>query len=492
LNAWAGGLVGLQNRLVCEVRFAFDDDAGAHEDPIRVSLADLRLNGLDFLFLSSDAASGELNQRLERAARAGFTARHPGVAAREVVVNLYPALLAGETAAGERLQFLRYAHALAASARPATLRDFVNPATLHGKDPDAVDGIDAAELAGRVLGPGADSLRQSFQDALSPLAAAGAANAAAIEAMLDRASLFGIPDAIPLPGVEVEAGAPEGSAPTREGVLRPQAERVRLLMETRLAASDAKWNPPTLPDSDVVRICSEAADALLGARFPLMPRVTLPAEVAGAALPADNPGPGEVQDWLFTASAVRPETARLQTLRVLAEEWEQPLDDLEVLQWPDGLGGWMARETPPASYQGNLVGIAVQPLGGFDPGRVAGGLVIDEWQEVIPAPQETTAYAFHYDAPNSEPPQSLLLAVSQYQGAPRWSWNELAACVDQAFRLAKMRAVGPDELRTTKIDVALPATLLAEAAGAATITTSLLSGSILSVAQRQAEIWRKT
>jgi hypothetical protein len=53
-----------------------------------------------------------------------------------------------------------------------------------------------------------------------------------------------------------------------------------------------------------------------------------------------------------------------------------------------------------------------------------------------------------------------------------WAWQELVDCVEQALRLAKMRAVGPDELRDTPLDLVLPATTAAEARLPATISNS--------------------
>ena len=60
----------------------------------------------------------------------------------------------------------------------------------------------------------------------------------------------------------------------------------------------------------------------------------------------------------------------------------------------------------------------------FDPNTRQCGLLLDEWTEVIPGKEETTGITFHYDRPNSEPPQVLLLAVSPaLKGG--WQWNDL-------------------------------------------------------------------
>jgi hypothetical protein len=45
-------------------------------------------------------------------------------------------------------------------------------------------------------------------------------------------------------------------------------------------------------------------------------------------------------------------------------------------------------------------------------------LVIDEWVEKIPSKKIDAAIAFHCDSPNSEAPQSLLLAVISVISTP--------------------------------------------------------------------------
>ncbi len=77
-----------------------------------------------------------------------------------------------------------------------------------------------------------------------------------------------------------------------------------------------------------------------------------------------------------------------------------------------------------------------------DPVSLA-GLVIDEWNEVIPSQEETTGVAFHYDRPATRPPQSMLLAVAPEVGgsSPEWSDTVLADIVEETFEMAKMRGV---------------------------------------------------
>ena len=47
-----------------------------------------------------------------------------------------------------------------------------------------------------------------------------------------------------------------------------------------------------------------------------------------------------------------------------------------------------------------------------------GGLLIDDWTEVIPVKDETTGIAFNYNQPNAMPPQAFALAVP-----PKITWS---------------------------------------------------------------------
>ncbi len=97
---------------------------------------------------------------------------------------------------------------------------------------------------------------------------------------------------------------------------------------------------------------------------------------------------------------------------------------------------------------------------GFNKNQPQGGLLLDEWTEVIPAETETTGVAFHFDKPNAEPPQTLLLCTTpRFTG--QWSWDDLVDTLHDTLDRAKIRAVEPDQLDQTELSVFLPATVLA-------------------------------
>jgi hypothetical protein len=97
----------------------------------------------------------------------------------------------------------------------------------------------------------------------------------------------------------------------------------------------------------------------------------------------------------------------------------------------------------------------------FDPEALFPGLVIDEWPEWIPQRTVDTGLAFQYNQPNTEPPQTMLLAVAPVE-AGNWQWEHLVGAVNDALELSKMRLVSPEHLNATYpgLSQMLPAILL--------------------------------
>jgi hypothetical protein len=467
LNQWIGSLIGAPGGLSAKVTYEFEGG----EDAFTVTFDQLGLEPIDLLYVTDQRVESDLNRRLDLVARPQFDAAHPDTAIDTIVVDL--------SGADEAITILDRLRQLLTTARPATFRDFVAPSTLHGLTQDQIDGIDEDELIWRVLGvsrgdPGArnpDSLWIAFETMLADLEAPGADPAT----VLPGAALFGVPEAVP-----------------RAQDLAAQLEAVQTVMTARHDVGLAKWTPFAPPAKDVLRVCRDVTEALLGGSFPLMPRITLPGTMAGAVLAA---GPEQVSDWLFRTATVRAATNGLQNTRILCEELGHTLPDMAIFQWPADNKNWIAEPLPDgATLTGDPVSIALQPMGSFDPTQIATGLVIDEWNETIPNLEETTGITFHYDAPNAEPPQAVLLAVSQRlpNNNLRWTWDELTKCVDQALLLGKIRCVGPDEIRRTRLDPVLPATLAAETTFPATISTSWFVNTSSEVARVQQSFLKET
>jgi hypothetical protein len=138
---------------------------------------------------------------------------------------------------------------------------------------------------------------------------------------------------------------------------------------------------------------------------------------------------------------------------------------------------WLAMELPAAfdlSTAGDhVLYTAVYPNNAFDKTAPSfGGLLLDEWTEVLPTTSETAGLAFHYDRPSHEPPQTMLLVTPATTGVS-WTWEDVRAAIPETFELARRRAVEPRAIRETPLARFLPATLMAFTTHAVSISSEL-------------------
>jgi hypothetical protein len=177
-----------------------------------------------------------------------------------------------------------------------------------------------------------------------------------------------------------------------------------------------------------------------------------------------------VDEWLQGVAAVRAPSRLLDELHTHAELFDREPLPLEPLQLPfDEKAHWIAMDYPEVPIEllddptvfvprGEFLSLVRELPAGHDADHAQSGLLIDEWSEVIPNRFETTGIAAHYDQPNTEPPQCVLVAVSPTIKG-RWEWNDLVDTLIDTFDRGKRRAVEPDFLRTTPYAQLLPAVL---------------------------------
>jgi hypothetical protein len=169
-----------------------------------------------------------------------------------------------------------------------------------------------------------------------------------------------------------------------------------------------------------------------------------------------------VDDWLYGVARVREKMGRFENAVVLAESLrgDAPLA-LTPLQLPHAANDtWLALSYPEhLDITGDRL-LYTASLPAFDPAQPQCGVLVDEWTEVIPARRETTGLTFHYDKPNNEPPQSLLLVTpAAFTGS--WQWNDLVDALHETLDLARTRAIEPAQVDGTAYAQFLPATVSA-------------------------------
>ena len=250
--------------------------------------------------------------------------------------------------------------------------------------------------------------------------------------------------------------------------IQKRVDKAQALIAEVGAATDARKN---------VDLVSQAGKALFGDQFLMVPEFTPPEALGvewqnaltGSAdllrwLENDLDTDFPVDDWLHGVSRVRDKLCHLENCILQTEGLKDYALSLTPAQFPyRDKDYWLALQYP-EKYQASddpfvidedkLLYTAIYSEA-FDPTHNQCGLLLDEWTEVIPSRDETAGMTFHYDQPNSEPPQALLLVTpSEFTG--HWRWNDLVDALHATLDLAKKRAVEPDHVDASDYSQFLP------------------------------------
>jgi hypothetical protein len=179
-----------------------------------------------------------------------------------------------------------------------------------------------------------------------------------------------------------------------------------------------------------------------------------------------------ITKWLQQVSRVRTNLVAWRHLSLLAGALARPSPSWTIAQLPHspnarwvGLPFASEADRPPSGRLSLALHRAVAP-----PATTAwAGLLLDEWNEIIPRPIEDTAIAFHYDDPGAEAAQVVLIAVPPTQ-ATSWDLETLLDTLNETLDLAKIRAVDGELLPLGQV---LPAIYLAANPRSDTVSTDL-------------------
>lgn len=293
--------------------------------------------------------------------------------------------------------------------------------------------------------------------------------------LLQQAGLYGLP-------YQPALAAPTSTIANGRAL---QTQTTNLLAElnkrlTTFQAAKTQADNAALPEAQVLKQSREAAEALFGGPVLVAPILTLKSAKLKSAVADGNLPPASgtlrqaqrplvIEDWLNGIARVRDNMNELESALLYADALlpDGPAKPrLSPAQLPYRANdNWVGVEIPP-NYWVNHVPVpnASYPSGeephrkdklslvfafpaNFSTMAQCGGLLSDEWNETIPNTHQTTGIAFHYNQPNTAPPQNLLLAVHYNEnevGNQKWSMDSLFNCVLSAFRLAKIRAVDAD------------------------------------------------
>jgi hypothetical protein len=253
------------------------------------------------------------------------------------------------------------------------------------------------------------------------------------------------------------------------------------------AAMSLAAYPAASTDAARAEAATTAAHALLGDDFMIVPEFVLPPPAADelakahaaratllAHLQSSEAVDFPVDDWLYGMARVRAQMGHWESVTMLAEALVGIDPDLHPLQLPyRDDDSWLALQHPADyAFDGDRLLYTAHYATAFAKDAQQCGLLLDEWTEVIPAREETTGIAFHYDRPNAEPPQVMMLAVPPALGG-RWQWQDLVDAVRETMELARRRAVEPDHVDSTSYGRFVPATVSATTVHPITIALNL-------------------
>ena len=262
--------------------------------------------------------------------------------------------------------------------------------------------------------------------------------------------------------------------------LKNQAEKLNTMILEKSTAVQAllgKHDASAVTKEKKVQVLTQAAKILFGEDFQMVPEFNLSAE-QGSELQNcldnqnqlldfqmnDQLNDFPVDEWLYGMARVREKLSAWENLVMLAEGFNKDRSPLNLtpIQLPfnadDSWFGLAYREKDFEIEGDKLLYTAYLP--NFNPAQPQCGLLVDEWTEVIPAKKETTGLTFHYDRPNPEPPQTLLLVTpSEFTGS--WKWEDLVTTLHETLDLAKLRALEPDHIDQKPYAQLLPATIAA-------------------------------
>jgi len=293
-----------------------------------------------------------------------------------------------------------------------------------------------------------------------------------------------------LPAFDGIDQTPLDLAPHRDSVLalaRNLLEKAVFLREdinVRISNATAALNRSATQTGDKAQTSAvAAAKAVLGDAFILLPEFKLSADRLAewdnawnnrVALLAHLASPFPLEDWLTGVARVRERMRHLEAATLLGEALgSTKVPNLEAVQFPFRTDdAWLGLAFPEKFPNGDPfvldedkllytvhfgANAGIEPA---DPDRLYSGLLIDEWTEVVPADEVTTGLAFHFDRPNSEAPQAILLVTpAEFRG--KWQWQDLVETLQETLDFARLRAVEPAQLDKSSLGPLLPAVISA-------------------------------
>jgi hypothetical protein len=435
LDAWLSEILPQPSASVtCNVTI---HDPKTGDQTVSVNLAQLNLAPLDCIAMAEGSMGGDYRSELED--RILYQAGVPPTATGSIS---YPPSTGSALSFPDMLYLWKTFRLLINGARPLVAQDFSLPSQ------KVADGNAPANFA--ALLTRAKAALNALQNDLASLIASVQSQPAQLPQALLNCSFYGLVGSVPLSNTATDAR------------LADQATYVLNALGDRSTKAATLINNPAAGSSDLM----SALALIFGKDFVVLPTFAPPdPQSLGAAfaqsdslVASDRTAPNR---WLSQLTYVRPAMARLDTALGLADIASQGtalppklwLGQLPLMKNDQWLGLPWAPASPPANGR---VAFACFSVG--DPSSTSAsaytGLMIDQWIDRVPSPEEKAAVTFHYEEPKARPPQCLLLAVCPDK---RETWDDsiVTAILAETLELTKIRTVDLSSIE--KVGQVLPA-----------------------------------
>jgi hypothetical protein len=445
LNAWASMLLGDATKVRCTIERL--NAAGAVAETRKLPLSALQIAPLDMVY-GVEAEIGEAPSRSpsEIEQYALYQARRiPGGFDPRANLRLRHARPAdlgpGEITLFDVLEQARSLRRLLARVRGA------DPEDLNPPERAANGTIALADLQVRVV-RAENGLEAAHKRLAALVARRPATTAEALRGAVLSLGGFGVGHAVPAIAAGESPAAIASLAAQANALLKTSGSRLDQIAALRAIPASAD------PRARLAQLVDRMR-AVFGQSFVVLPRFRCTAAAAAelkTALAASEETQGgdalAANTWFSRHARVRDGVARaLNCLRGAEVLGTGDRLRLSVAQLPFvaterwvGLPRVPGKPLPPSKLS-----LVLHTPAAVDAADLLGGVLVDEWTEIVPDARETTAITFQFNPPDAVAPQSVLLAVPPVLGAD-WTSDTLRQVLEETLDLAKLRAVDTETL----------------------------------------------
>ncbi len=435
LNVWLGQMIGDPDAIEASISYQDENgdviDSRGGDSSVVVSMSELGLHPLDFLALAEALAQPHqasiLDLRLIAVAVADAQ-RGPSRPPVSYQVNY----LSSAASFPRILEVLNTALKVLGQARPLNMNDLVPPTEKEEArafdDAQPAPSQAALDFYQRSLDAAA-----ALSSAATQLATALASETLVREALL-QASAFISFSAFPDPRVF-------------DSALLDSARAVNKELSARVGKLPAEYTVPANASSaQLTTNGQERLTVVFGPSFVAMPEFEPPrTDELGMSLGARSTllggDEGAPDRYLQQMMRARPRLGAYRKLNLYARTAGLPRATVDVLQLPHVPGErWLGLPFETRPDQGRAAMLLLNYEPDLDPSVPWKGLVVDDWNEVIPNEIEETGFAMHYNSPQAQAPQAILVAAPA-RVSTNWSFDELLSSLEQTMDLMKARAV---------------------------------------------------